>query len=414
MPATTQAIPAVSPQCRERIDHLSRLGWDWFTRCTHPRTGMVLDRFPNFGEPRTPPSMASVASTGFYLTLLPEAVRRGWLTAAEAEGRAGATLRFAVGEVGHVDGILSHFVDWNTGRRAGTSEYSTLDTSIFLNGCMVAAGAYPRLGPLADRLIDRVDWTALVMERADGRRLLSYGYDGATRRRLEAAADVRSSENLMACVLAAGARERAIGRHCWYDARVVRSPDAPGVLNPSHPLFTSYYGLAWANLAGLHDADGVDLWGNARAAARWNRDYCRRVAARAHRTYRLESGGWWGLSAGDGPGGYVAPGPVDGGDPDGTVWPTAALGSVAWVPGELSEDVQGWAGSAGWGRALGRYGLSPFSVDREWVGPDLLGIDIGAFMAVWANATTGGALQALWAAHPVARRGLAMLEFSRP
>ena len=85
----------------------------------------------------------------------------------------------------------------------------------------------------------------------------------------------------------------------------------PNVINPSHPLFTSQYGLTWPGLQNLHDADGIDLWSNAKDAALLNRAYCRELAAKKFRTYDAPNGGWWGLSAGDGPHGYVAPGPVE-------------------------------------------------------------------------------------------------------
>lgn len=403
---------SLSSSVRDLLDELSRRGWEWFVRCTHPNTGMVLDRFANFADPAGPVIMSSIAATGFYLSLLPDAVRRGRLAASEAEARAETSLRFAERHIEHVEGVLPHFVDWSTGRRFGASEFSALDTAIFLNGGMVAAGAYPGLGGIVDRLLDRVRWPALVIQ--EGRRAgqLAYGFDGRTRDRLGASADVRSSENLMPCVLAAGSRTHRVDRRCWYSARIVRSPEAPDVLNPGHALFTSYYGLVWMDLSGLHDAEGVDLWSNARSAALLNRTCCRVHASKGHGTYRADNGSWWGLSAGDSPAGYVARGPLDG-DPDGTVWPTAALGSIAWIPDELSADLAAWSGSAWWPRALGRYGLSPFSADRDWIGRDIIGIDIGAFMGVWAN-VQARAIHALWAGHPVARRGVTALEFSHP
>ena len=97
------------------------------------------------------------------------------------------------------------------------------------------------------------------------------------------------------------------------------------ILNPTHSLFTSYYGLGWHMLEGRLDPDGVDLWQNARAAALANRAFCH--VAR-EQTYQRKWGAWWGISAGDSPRGYIAPGPVAN-DAGGTVWPTAAPGGPA-------------------------------------------------------------------------------------
>jgi hypothetical protein len=418
--------PDVSPAAIRILDDLFGRGWRWFVDAVHPETGLVLDRSPNGGKRQAKTVGSSVASTGFYLSILPEAVRRDLLTADEAEKRARLSIEFTEQHVDHVEGVLAHFVDWGTGEQHGHCEFSALDTSMFLLGCMVAASAYPRLAAACDRLIDRVDWTKLWVQ-ADGAEapLLSYGFHGTTRQPLRGSANVRSSEHLMPCVLAAGSRTHPVTPQCWYNMRIVRAsrtepidgwtpdPELRAVLNPTHPLFTSYYGLAWINVAGLHDADGIDLWSNARVAALLNRAYCCQVAAKRFKTYADEQGGWWGLSAGDGPKGYVARGPTGGGDPDGTVWPTAALGSTAWVAGELSDDLVRWSSSPAWAKALGPFGLSPFSLDENWFGPDLLGIDLGATLAMWANARAN-TIHSLWSRHWLAQRGIEALQFSHP
>ena len=166
------------------------------------------------------------------------------------------------------------------------------------------------------------------------------------------------------------------------------------------------------DLAGLHDPDGVDLWSNARRAATFNRAICREVFSKSFSTYRPETGGWWGLGAGDSLDGYVVPDPLVG-DHNGTVWPTAALGSFAWLPAELSEDLSSWKKSAWWPRVRGPYGVSPFSIDRDWIAPELLSIDLGSFAVNWWNARNG-LIQHLWASHPIAQKGLASLQYSKP
>ncbi|HXE53746.1 MAG TPA: glucoamylase family protein, partial [Tepidisphaeraceae bacterium] len=372
---------------------------------------------------------ASISATGCYLTLLPELVRRRLINSGDAADRARTTIAFVEDHVDHVHGFLPHFLDIGSGARWGSSEFAVLDTSIFLHGCIVAAQAYPAARDAANRLIDRVGWPKLwAFSPKWRRRLLSYGFSGKDRSLLPSAADVRSSENLMPCLLAAGSRTHPVGRECWYHTRIVRWKAGDeraairagnasdyerlrsSVLNPGHPLFTSQYGLVWANLRGLHDADGIDLWANARDAAVLNRAFCREIASKSSPTYRESSGGWWGISAGDSPSGYVAPGPLRG-DANGTVWPTVALASAPWIDDVIGPDVERWASSPWWLRVRGKYGLSPFSASQEWVGNDLIGIDLGCFAATWANAQHG-TIHKLWNAHPVARKGLEQLEFS--
>ena len=407
----------------DEMDRLADSAWSWFVVNTHPVTGLTLDRAAN-GSRGKPRSIASLGGTGFYLGLLPVAVERGHLKENLAAQRAERTMRFALDSIDHVDGIMLHFVDWTTGRRAGKSEYSLLDTSIFLHGCIVAAQRIDgTVAALADELLDRVRWENLkISDSRTGKSVLSYGFDGTNRQRLRAGANVRSSENLMPCVLACGSRGHATGSWCWENMAIVSdlpphtqdwTPPAAahGLLNAHHGLFTSYYGLTWMNLAGLHDPDGVDLWANARRAAIFNRAICRNVFSKSFSTYRPDNGGWWGLSAGDSPDGYVVPDPLVG-DRTGNVWPTVALGSLPWISADLSEDFTSWRKSPWWPRVRGPYGLSPFSIDRNWVAPELLSIDLGSFAINWWNARNG-LIHQLWASHPVARKGLANLQFSR-
>ena len=429
----------IDPHVAAEIDHLADDAWAWMIDNTHPKTGLTLDRAANSRDAANardghrPRTAASLGGTGFYLSLLPVAVERHQLTDHDAATRAATTMRFVLDHVDHVGGVVLHFVDWETGRRAGTSEYSVLDTSIFLNACMVAAQRFGgACATLCDALLTRVQWEKLTTAHPrTGKRVLAYHYDGATKQLARnAVADVRSSENLMPCVLACGTPDNdrdATGPWCWENMAVVatdagttigdwRPPaETVGLLNPRHGLFTSYYGLAWMNLAGVHDADGVDLHVNARRAALFNRAACRNVWARQFKTYTVENGGWWGISAGDGPTGYVAPNPVDG-DPTGAVWPAAALAAFPWIPEELAADVARWLKSASWPRSRGRgaYGLAPFSIDRDWAADELISIDLGSFATNWWNYRLDGIVQKLWYGHPVARRGLDRLNFSAP
>jgi len=192
----------------------------------------------------------------------------------------------------------------------------------------------------------------------------------------------------------------------------VKSGDVCGhkVLNPTHPLFTSYHSLGWHRLKGLVDRERVDLEANAREAALANRDYCRGLADQ-FRTYHRSNGGWWGISAGDSPRGYVAPGPIRS-DANGTVWPMAALATCVWLPEVVKEDLGRWHKSRLWGLVCGPYGLSPFNLDQRWVAPDLLAIDLGSLYLSVAN-YRNNTIRDLWMNHPVAKAALQKLGYAR-
>ncbi|MBI1917116.1 MAG: hypothetical protein HYS12_20610 [Planctomycetes bacterium] len=385
-----------------------RKAFGYFEDHCHPVTGLVRDRARNFaGRKDEPPPMASIAATGFYLAVLPEAARRKWITRDHAQREATRALGFAE-RLEHRHGLLYHFVSLKDGKRWKNSEISILDSAIFLNGAITAASAFPAVAPVVERLLDRVQWKEFLTEK-DGKKLLALGW--TPEKGLLGPMDVRTSEAAMAYLLAIGSKN-AVGPECWYNtATNEREIASRRVLHGELPLFVSYYGLAWADLKGLKDKDGIDLHGNAIRAALANRAFCRSIATRQHTTYRVADGGWWGISAGDSAEGYVAPGPIQG-DANGFVWPVTALAAVPWVPKEIEADLEQWRASRAWSRVVGKYGIAPFNLDTGWVGDDIIGIDLGAFLVNMAN-YRNRTVWDLWRKHPVAQAALRRVGFDK-
>ena len=403
----------LAPSADEILDDLGNRAFAWFQKHRHPVTGLVLDRAPNredFKPDPVKPAMSSVASVGYFLSLLPEWTRLGYLSRSRAEQQATQTLTTVVERVEHYEGALYHFVDWSTERRWRTSEVGLLDHAICANGAATVAVAFGgEVEVLANRLLDRVDWTKFVtVDRRTGKNLLALGW--SPEEGLLGPADVRSSEMAMPYLLAVGSKN-PIDPECWYNTTVnYGTRFSQKVLNAEHPLFTSVYGLNWHDLEGRLDRDGVDLYGNARSAALVNRAFCREAGQRES-TYSLSEGGWYGISAGDSPTGYVAAGPVPG-DADSVVWPEVALASLPWIAEELLQDLPVWRASQAWYLACGPYGISPFRLgDRPWVGSDLIGIDIGSFAASLAN-YRNRTIWDLWRRHPVAHSALEKLGYT--
>jgi hypothetical protein len=204
------------------LDELEWKAFKWFREHRHPTTGLVLDRGKNFApQPPKPdqPAMASIASVGYYLSLLPEYVRLGRLSRDAATQQAERTLAFVLKNVEHHEGLMYHFVDWRSGKRWDRCEVSTLDTAILLNGCMVAAEAFGgEVAAVADKLLDRANWPKYLVEHATtGKQLLSLGW--TPEQGLLGPADVRSSEMAIPYFLAAGSKH-SIDAQCWYNTTV--------------------------------------------------------------------------------------------------------------------------------------------------------------------------------------------------
>jgi Uncharacterized protein conserved in bacteria len=123
------------------LDTLQRESFEYFLNEVNPANGLVLDRT----EPGAP---ASIAAVGLALSAYPIGVERGFMSSADAVRRTLTTLRFlrdapqspAPSATGY-KGFYYHFLDLQTGLRAGEYELSTVDTALLLAG-MLSAAAY--------------------------------------------------------------------------------------------------------------------------------------------------------------------------------------------------------------------------------------------------------------------------------
>src|SRR6266511_2986563 len=148
------------------LDTLEERTFRFFWDLADRRTGLVPDRWPT-------PSFSSIAAVGFALTAYPIGVERGYVSRADARRRVLATLDFfldapqgpqGTGVAGH-RGFFYHFLDMSTGRRFGTVELSTIDTTLLMAGVLFCQsyfdGALPEelaVRVKAEELYRRVDW----------------------------------------------------------------------------------------------------------------------------------------------------------------------------------------------------------------------------------------------------------------
>ena len=157
--ATSQ--PAFSPDDDGFLEELEHTNYLYFWEQANPQTGLVRDRFTVRGKDRG--DVASIASTGFGLTALCIAERRGYLSHAQARDRALATLRFLWKKLPNHRGFFYHFANINTGERLWDSEVSSVDTAILLCGILTCRQHFQHeeISDLAYEIFNRVDWTWL-------------------------------------------------------------------------------------------------------------------------------------------------------------------------------------------------------------------------------------------------------------
>lgn len=387
------------------LDAVQRRAVAYFAEQSDARTGFARDRAPLDGGRSAAPS--SVAATGFALTAWVIADRHGWLPPGEARRRTRDTLHALATRHAHARGWFYHFVDPATGARVWDSEASTIDTALLLKGALLAREHFrdAEIAALADALYARIDWRWAL----DGGRTLSHGWrpeSGFIPHRWDSYAEI-----LGLYLLGLGAPRGALPPETWQAwRREPRVQTADGrTFIQCGPLFTHQYAHAWFDFRGRRDAH-ADYWQNSVDATLAQRTWS---AAQSGR-FRHWSRDLWGLTASDGPRGYMAwgtPGPwAD--EADGTLVPCAPGGSLPFAPRECLTALQAMR-DVGGARVWGRYGFADaFNPQTGWVSPDVIGINVGIMLVMAENLRSGAVWQTFMRA-PEVQRGLRLAGFVR-
>src|SRR5512133_1691193 len=107
------------------LDEIERTSFEFFWNEVCPKTGQVKDRaLASGGDTRR---MSSIAATGFGLTALCIADKRGYRPSKEITERVRTTLKFLANDLENVHGFYYHFIDIETGARWEKVELSSID-----------------------------------------------------------------------------------------------------------------------------------------------------------------------------------------------------------------------------------------------------------------------------------------------
>jgi hypothetical protein len=370
----------ISKEDEAFLDDLERQGCLYFWEQASSKTGQVLDRARNdLRGARDPRRMASIAGTGFGLTALCIADQRGYLPHAQIVERVKTTLEWHLNTMPEVHGFFYHFTDIETGERYRDVELSSIDTSLLLCGVLTARAYFddPRIQSLARQIYGRVDWPWML----DGGKTFSMGWKpetGFLHSRWE-----HYCELMMIYLLAIGSPTHPVAPGFWNNfTRPVIHYKGYNYISGNDPLFTHQYSQAWYDFRGKRDGY-ADYFANSI------------TATRAHKAFCLSYPEWygedyWGITASDSEGGYTAwGGPPAQGPIDGTVVPSAAAGSLAFVPADCLAVLR--AMRSKWGKqAWGRYGfVNAFHPAANWYDADVLGIDQGISVVAAENLRSG-------------------------
>jgi hypothetical protein len=363
------------------LDEMQRRGCLYFVEQAGAKTGQVLDRAAaaNTDGKRDPRLMASIAATGFGLSALCIAERRGYQPRQKVIEQIRRTLRFHYEQMPHEHGFLYHFNDVDLGGSFTGSEISPIDTSLLLCGVLTARAYFHQdaeIRKYATALYERVDWPWMLnggTTFAGGARNGSF---------LPSRWD-HYCELMMMYLLAMGSPTHPIEAASW-DAftRPKMSYAGYTYISGSDPLFVHQYSHAWFDFRGKRDKY-ANYFDNSV------------IATKAHEAFCLSLGkpyspDYWGISASDSEHGYTAwGGPPGEGHIDGSVVPNAPAGSLPFLPADCLRVLRSLKEKYG-EKAWGRYGFcDAFHPEAKWYDPDVLGIDLGIGVLMSENLRSG-------------------------
>ncbi len=393
---------ALSPQDDQFLEEMEKANFLFFWEQADPRTGLVKDRAKVGASDAG--IVASIAATGFGLTALCIGHKRGYASYPDVHKRVLNTLKFLWKTMPTHRGFFYHWANLNTGERMWDSEVSTIDTAILLCGVLLCREYFQNdeISTIAHAIFNHVDWTWVLEDTS----LVSHGWTpegGFLPYRWD-----YYSELLMMYLLGLGSYAHPMPASTW-DAwkRTVFEYDGLRYIGSFSPLFVHQYSQAWFDLRGKSDKY-ADYFKNSVVSTEVHRRFCLELS----KQFPDYSEDLWGVTASDSQKGYVVwGGPPEIGPIDGTVVPSAAGGSLPFLP-QASLRVLKTIKNRYGQRAWSRYGfINAFNPLKNWYDTDVIGIDTGITMIMAENLRTGFVWNTFMK-NSEARRGLERAGFS--
>ncbi len=404
MAGGAKLVPGIAPPDQQStfsdeddrfLEELEHANYLYFWEQANPQTGLVKDR----SNVRTNDQRmaASIAATGFGLTALCIGDKRGYVPTRQARARALATLRFLWKGLPNHRGFFYHFANSATGERQWDSEVSSVDTAILMCGVLMCRTHFrsEEISELAYRIFNRIDWTWLSEDTSllphgwmPEIGFLPYRWDGY-------------SELMMMYLMGLGSVAHPLPAETWTAwKRTTFEYDGLRYIGSVAPLFVHQYSQAWFDFRGKRDKF-ADYFQNSVIATEVHRRFCIELSKK----FPDYSSDLWGITASDSEHGYVAwGGPPAVGPIDGTVVPSAAGGSLPFLPQPCLRVLR--TIKSRYEGAWCRYGfINAFNPLKKWYDPDVIGIDTGITMIMAENARTGFVWETFMK-NPEARRGM--------
>jgi hypothetical protein len=394
-PATLPDPGSLTPADEQLLDEIEHASFLFFWEQSNPQTGLIKDRCNV--TTRDASLSASIASTGFGLTAICIAEKRGFVSYADARLRVIQALSYLWHKLPTHRGFFYHFANINTGERMWDSEVSSVDTALLLCGILTCREHFNdrTISDLGHAIFDRVDWTWLSEDTS----LLPHGWTpefGFLPYKWDF-----YSELMMMYLLGMGSQSHPLHNEAWFAwKRTVFEYDGLRYIGSFAPLFVHQYSQAWFDFRGKRDRY-ADYFQNSVIATDVHRRFCLELSEE----FPDMSNALWGITASDSAKGYVVwGGPPAMGPIDGTIVPAAAGGSLPFLPAATMRVLR--TIREHYPKAWCRYGfVDAFNPLTGWYDTDVIGIDTGIIMIMAENARTGFVWDTFMK-NPEARRGM--------
>jgi hypothetical protein len=398
------------------LDLVQRATLSYFWDYGHPVSGMARER-DNDAFGYSPVDTVTTGGTGFGVMALISGVERGFLPKDEVIERICRIVAF-LEAADRFHGVFPHFMNGATGKTIPFGERDDggdlVETSFLMAGLLTARQwlipVRPDLAARIDRLWRHVEWSHHLSD--DGALIWHFSpVHGFAMNH----AITGWNECLITHLLAAASPTHPVPASTYHGSWAkgrdfLNGRDYGGVtlpLGPDYggPLFFAHYSFLGLDPRGLVDAY-ADYFAQNTAHALINRAHCL-TNPHGFAGYGPDC---WGLTASDTFDGYNAHSPVN---DTGVITPTAALGSMPYVPVEATAALRGFL-TAMDGRLFGPRGFADaFSPGRHWVAASHLAIDQGPIVVMIENHRSG-LIWTLFMTAPEVLAGLARLGFASP
>jgi hypothetical protein len=273
-----------------------------------------------------------------------------------------------------------------------------VDTAILLCGILTCRQHFRHveIRQLAQNIFNRVDWTWLSEDTpllphgwTPEIGFLPYRWDGY-------------SELMMMYLLGLGSSSYPLRVETWNAwKRTIFEYDGLRYIGSFAPLFVHQYSEAWFDFRGKRD-QYANYFQNSVIATEVHRRFCLELG----KQFSDYGEDLWGITASDSMKGYVVwGGPPLTGPIDGTVVPSAAAGSLPFLPQATLRVLRTMRQRYGAG-AWTRYGfVNAFNPLKNWYDSDVIGIDTGITLIMAENLRSGFVWETFMK-NPEARRGM--------